>query len=117
MKFVSWLATVLVLLLALCFALSNRQSVTASLWPFGVEIEAPLFLFSLGMFFGGLLLGAVIGWLSYLPHRLEARRLRNDIAGLRGKIEDLQHMATPQNRIEGPVPPPKSKWRFWETES
>lgn len=89
MKFVTWLLTLLVLAVALCFALNNRQQTTLNLWPAGIVVEAPLYLFSLGTFFAGILIGAVIAWISHVPHRLEARRLRRDIGKLRDKIEDM----------------------------
>ncbi len=90
MKLISWLLTSIVLVAALSFALNNRQSVTVSLWPFGIEVVAPLYLFIIGTLGLGLLLGAIIGWISHLPHRIEARRLRRDIAGLREHIEDMR---------------------------
>src|SRR5580658_5709885 len=89
MKFVSWLLTALVLLIALGFALNNRQTTTLNLWPAGIVIEAPLYLFSLGTLFAGILLGVVIAWIGHLPRRMETRRLRRDIGKLREKIEDM----------------------------
>jgi uncharacterized integral membrane protein len=115
MKLLSWFFTLAILALALCFALNNRQSTTISLWPFGIEVVAPLYLLSLGTLFLGLLLGAVIGWISHLPHRMEARRLRRDIADLHDKIEDFRR-STPALESQDSVSP-KSKWRFWESRS
>jgi uncharacterized integral membrane protein len=115
MKFFSSLLTLLLLVFALVFALNNRQNVTISLWPFGVEVVVPLYLLALGTLFLGLVVGGITGWVSHLPHRIEARRLRRDIAGLRDKIEDL-HIATPPvERLEwhGESPPSKPKKRFW----
>ena len=89
MKFVSWILTLLVLLLAVSFALKNQQNTTLNLWPADIVVEAPLYLVSLGTLFVGLLLGAMIVWISHLPRRLETRRLRRDIAKLREKIEDM----------------------------
>jgi uncharacterized integral membrane protein len=89
MKLVSWIFFVLLLLLALGFALNNRQTTTLNLWPAGVVIEAPLYLFSLGTFFAGFVLGALTGWIGHIPHRMEARRLRRDVGKLREKIEDM----------------------------
>jgi uncharacterized integral membrane protein len=116
MKFVSWLLTLSVLAVALCFAFNNRQSITVSLWPFGIEMVAPLYLLSLGTLFLGLLMGAVIGWISHLPHRIEARRLRRDIADLREKIDHFRS-SVPLLESHGGAPLLKSKWRFWENRS
>ena len=62
----------ILLLLALAFAISNRQSATISLWPFDAQVEAPLYLLTLGLLLIGLLLGAGFAWLSMLPHWLAA---------------------------------------------
>jgi uncharacterized integral membrane protein len=116
MKLISWLITAALIFLAMAFALSNRQSVNVSMWPLNVAIQAPLFLLSLGTLFFGMLIGAVIGWLSSLPHRAQARRLRNDIASLHEQIEDLQRTSQPQRRREDQILLSGSggrKWRFW----
>jgi len=105
MKFISWILTGVLLLLALGFALNNRQTTTLNLWPAGVVIEAPLYLFSLGTLFVGFALGALIGWIGHIPHRMEARRLRRDIGRLREKIEDMS--STLPSAAENPEPPRK----------
>ena len=120
MKFLSWLLTLLILLVALSFALHNRASTTVSLWPFGVEVVAPLYILTIGTLFLGLVLGAVLGWAIHLPHRMEARRLRRDIAALHEKIEDMRVTATlPQSRnasglLIGRL---RTKRRFWDRRS
>lgn len=105
MKFVSWILTALLLLLALGFALNNRQTTTLNLWPAGVVIEAPLYLFALGTLFAGFLLGAVVGWIGHIPHRMESRRLRRDVGKLREKIEDMNNALPGQE--ENPEAPRK----------
>ncbi|MGE3623523.1 MAG: lipopolysaccharide assembly protein LapA domain-containing protein [Bdellovibrionales bacterium] len=115
MKFFSWLATLVVLFFALCFALNNRQSVTVSLWPFGLEIVTPLYILSLGTLFLGLLLGSVVGWISHLPQRLEARRLRRDISDLRDKVEDLAPQPPAHPAVLDLPALPKPKWAPWKT--
>jgi uncharacterized integral membrane protein len=117
MKFLSGLIALLVTAFAVSFAIANGQSAKVTLWPFGVDIEAPLYLLTLGTLFIGLLLGAVIGWLNAFPHRMEARRLRTDIAELRGKIESIQQAGVPQRRREDRIATGGGKWRFWKTGS
>ena len=95
----------LLLVLAIVFALSNRQSATVGLWPLGAEVSAPLSLLTLGSLFSGLLLGAVVGWASMLPHRLEARRLRQEMESLHRKLDALRDLspsfasAPPQGKL------------------
>src|ERR1700733_14973215 len=96
MKLFSGLFGFILLLLALAFAISNRQSATISLWPFDAQVEAPLYLLTLGLLLIGLLLGAGFAWLSMLPHWLAARRLRGDIGHLHDKLEELQQTMTAQ---------------------
>ncbi|MDP9126722.1 MAG: lipopolysaccharide assembly protein LapA domain-containing protein [Pseudomonadota bacterium] len=127
MKLFTGLIGFVILLLAISFALANRQPAVISLWPFGVEIEAPLYILTLGTLFFGLLLGAFVAWLNLLPHRFQARRLRKDLAKLQGKIEDLQQTVLPPHRGDehhepadpdednedlALLPRPKSAWGF-----
>jgi len=118
MKSISSFVTLLVLAIALCFALNNRQSTAVSLWPFGIEVVAPLYLLSLGTLILGLLLGITFGWAVHLPHRAEARRLRRDITGLRDKIEDMRLTAGPRgddNRAL--ITRLRMRRRFWDKRS
>ena len=115
MKFFTSLLGLFVLAVALAFALANRQSATISLWPFGIEVQAPLYLLTLGTFFLGLLSGAVIAWLSLLPHRLATRGLRKDLARLQEKIGELQQTVIPpeahHDESDAPLlPGPKTRW-------
>src|SRR5690348_12665900 len=95
MKMISGFIGLLIVVIALCFALANRQSAIISLWPFGLTIQAPLCLLTLGTLFLGLIIGAILSWFLALSHRLEARRLRKDIALLNQKIIDLQQSVLP----------------------
>jgi uncharacterized integral membrane protein len=114
MKSISSLVTLLVIVIALCFALNNRQSATVSLWPFGIEMVAPLYLLSLGTLLVGILLGVTFGWALHVPHRAEARRLRRDIAGLRDKIEDMRHAAGPRgDENRALLARLRTRHRFW----
>jgi len=117
MKIISGILGFAVLVLAVSFALSNRQSTVVSLWPFGREIEAPLYLLSLGTLFVGVFVGAIWGWVSMLPHRLQAHRLHKDIATLNQRLENLQPTlivpSKPAMSFISSEQGEKSKWRFW----
>lgn len=118
MKFTSGTLGLIVIALALSFALSNRASAVISLWPFGISIEAPLYLLTLGTLFLGILIGGFIAWFGMIPHRLRARRMQKDLATLQNKVDDLQQtLATasavapdPDDDLLLPGPPKK---RFW----
>lgn len=114
MRIFSSLLGSFVLILAVCFAVTNRQTADVSLWPFDLELQTPVYLLSLGSLFSGVLIGAVITWIGLLPHRLAARRLHKEIARMNDKISELQHSvqsAVPL-KISSPFKP-KSRWRFW----
>ncbi|MDX2027460.1 MAG: LapA family protein [Alphaproteobacteria bacterium] len=115
MKLLSSLIGLVILLLALAFAVTNRQPVALNLWPFDLVVQAPLSFLSLGTFLFGLLVGAVFAWFHMIPQRLAARRMRKDFAKLQDKIDDLQQSAMmPEDRdgaflLSGPA----RGWRFW----
>jgi uncharacterized integral membrane protein len=118
MKFLSGLIGVIVLFLALAFALANRQPAAISLWPLDIEVHAPLCLLTLGTFVLGLLLGAVIAWFSLLPHRFTARRLRKELAALQDRIGDLQQtIIPPRAKNDSPLLASRSRRRFWRSRS
>jgi uncharacterized integral membrane protein len=55
------------------FAVANRTSVAANLWPLPWTVEAPFYLFVLLALLVGFLAGAVLAWASSLKVR---RRIR-----------------------------------------
>jgi uncharacterized integral membrane protein len=118
MKFLSALIGFILAVLALCFALANRQTATINLWPLDMAVEAPVYLLSLGTLFVGLMMGAVVAWLYMIPHRLRARRLHKDVILLNDKIHDLQQtVLAPEHAARKPHLPfltSKSLRRFWE---
>jgi uncharacterized integral membrane protein len=120
MKIFSSLIGVLLVALAVSFALSNRQMTAIGLWPFDVAMTAPLYLLTLGALCFGLLLGAGIAWLSLLPHRFASRRLHADVAALHHKLNNLQSsVAVPTSYrvqnvadLEDPLPLHRRIWRY-----
>lgn len=116
MKFLSALFGFLICSIAAIFALSNRQSVTFSLWPFDVAITAPLFMMTLGAFALGLLFGGVFVWFGSISHRLMARRLGKSVELLGDKIQELERELAPHRArlaAEQSETPSKINWKFW----
>jgi uncharacterized integral membrane protein len=114
MKFISGSIGIVILVLALSFAVANRQSVTLNLWPFGIVIAAPLSVLTLGTLFFGVLAGALMAWITALPHRLRERRLNKDLNTMRDKLQELQQTVLPPNKGYLFSPPAKYKWGFWK---
>ena len=117
MRFLSALLGALVAILSLIFALSNRQGVTVSLWPFDLEIAAPLYIMTLGALMAGLLIGGFYVWLTALPHRFSARRLGKDVTLMSGKILELERELEQHRARDATHEAPALggfKRRFWE---
>lgn len=70
------LITLPFLLLAILFAVSNREAVELTLWPLPYAATLPLFVTILIMLFIGFLLGAGFMWIEVLRARRQARILR-----------------------------------------
>ena len=109
MKYLSWILTVPLAIVAVVFAISNRAGTTLNLWPLGITVEAPLFILVLGSALVGLIVGGFIAWLSAgatrqrrraAVHRAEAAE--RELAYLRQKIE-REHSATlaPREAVTG----------------
>jgi uncharacterized integral membrane protein len=90
MKILSGIFGILLLILVLCFALSNQTEVDVALWPLDGTLHMPLYATSLIPLLFGLILGTALGWISSVPHRLRARRLNKELFALNDKIGDLQ---------------------------
>jgi len=111
MKIFSGLSGLVILVLVLCFSLSNQQDITLAMWPFSATLQAPLYLIGLAPLAFGLAFGALWGWLSAWPHRLRARRLNKEVGMLTDKIGELQKTA-----INEPLPTLR-KHIFWRRNS
>lgn len=98
-----------VLLVAL--AVVNRQAATLYLNPFGggeagPALEAPLFLFLLGAFAVGLIVGGCATWLSQGKWRRNARENRNEARALRRQADRLKkELEAGADRL----PPPRAR--------
>ncbi len=97
-----------VLLIAL--AVVNRKPVTLGLNPFdansGLGVEAPLFLFLLGAFATGILVGGLAAWYEQGKWRSKARKEAREARTLRGEVERLEreHDAAPTKPLRPRLP-------------
>ncbi len=106
MRAVFWVVTVVVAVALACFAVSNRQAATLTLWPLPYLIELPLYLLAFAILLVGFAAGAGAAWCGGRRRRREMRR--------RGRrIEALEReLAATQSRLEAaaaaggrPAPP------------
>ena len=114
MKLLSGLLSLITVLLAVSFALANRQTTTLSFWPFDMVLEAPLFLLTLGTLFAGVLLGGGIAWFNNLATHFEARRLKKELAVLQKRMTATPTITGPSTSLTPFRPRPRFMPRFLE---
>lgn len=87
--------------LLIVFAVSNRETVSLAFWPFPFLVEAPLYLlFFLTLLIGGLI-GAAAAWLAGGRSRRDLRRQRRRIEALERELVATQS----QLAVPDPQPP------------
>ena len=74
--------TVTLVLVAVSFAISNDAMISLSLWPFTQNLEIPIWLFGVGAFVIGGILGAVLMGGQMLAIRAKWRRVQSQIIKL-----------------------------------
>jgi len=93
-----WLITLPLAVVLVVFAVNNRHTVEVDLWPLGLVIVWPLFVY---VFLGtgvGLLIGALLAWFSGGTARKLARERR-------ARLRELEHtIETMQARMDADVP-------------
>src|SRR6185437_10838484 len=80
------LLLVLLAVVLVDFAVTNRQRVELGLWPLPDVAEVPLYLVVLGGLLGGFLAGEVAAWIAARHWRQEARQARRRIAALESEL-------------------------------
>lgn len=102
MKYLSWIITVPLLALAVVFVIFNREPVALELWPFGIRVEAPLFLIVLGSIFLGLVIGGIAAWISGGSLRRRARHAQSRANDLEREVARLrrEREAEAEARVE-----------------
>jgi uncharacterized integral membrane protein len=82
------------LVVLILFALSNRQPVTLSLWPTGLELTAPAAVAILVSMGGAFVLGALFVWIPALGVRRRARRFERAVRDLEAQVVALKGSAS-----------------------
>lgn len=102
MRFLSLLAMVLVGVLAILFAASNREVVDLTLWPLPFSLPAPVYAIALTSVAVGVVWGGLIGWFAAVRARRRARQesrradnLEADMTLLRQRIDGLERTRAP----------------------
>jgi uncharacterized integral membrane protein len=97
MRLLWWIVLVLVAVVLILFAISNRESVSLELWPLPAVVEMPLYLMMLGTLLIGFVVGELAAWVGSWRWRREARRSRDRIAMLERELaaERARSIASP----------------------
>ena len=101
MRFVRWFVTALVAILLVIFAVSNRQTVEVTFWPFPVTIDSALSLVVLGAVVLAFLVGQFVAWLGAQRWRHEARAKQRRIEALERELAATQAQLTPRDDPAG----------------
>jgi uncharacterized integral membrane protein len=89
-KILRTLLALVALLVIVAFAVANRTPVPVSFAPLPILIELPVYgVFLLGLVLGGLIGGLAL-WLSGIPQRFRARRMRKKVSALDSQVAALQ---------------------------
>lgn len=102
MRRLSWIISIPLMVIAVVFAVVNRQSTQVNLWPFDFELQAPLFLVVLLSIFVGFILGGIASWMAANRKR---RRARGDRTRLRNLEQEVQNLQRAQQRPALPSSP------------
>lgn len=102
MKLVHWLVTAPLVLVLIVFAVSNREAVTVTLWPFPLLIETRLYLVVLLTLLLGFLVGLGAGWVASWQVRRAARQrarrieaLERDLAAAEARLRSASASSAP----------------------
>ncbi|MDD3029454.1 MAG: LapA family protein [Alphaproteobacteria bacterium] len=96
MRIFSGVFGIVLLVLVMFFAMSNKQDVSVALWFFDETLLVPLYAVALVPLFVGLFLGWLWAWIRAIPDRLYARQISKELAALNGRIGELQKNGIPQ---------------------
>lgn len=100
-----WLITLPLAIVLVVFAVNNRGISEVDLWPLGLVVSWPLFVF---VFLGvgvGLLMGGLFAWISAGPSRKLARERRARLRELEGKVETMQARLDEDESVKIARPP------------
>jgi len=85
-----WLITLPLAIVLVVFAVNNRGFAEVDLWPLGLVVSWPLFVFVFLGVGAGLLLGWFFAWISAAPARKLARERRARLRELEHKVKTMQ---------------------------
>ena len=88
--------TVMLMVVAASFAISNDAMISVSLWPLAQNLEIPIWLFGVGTFVVGGILGVVLMGVQILAIRTKLWHAQSQIKKLNKQAEQAQEKDTNQ---------------------
>jgi uncharacterized integral membrane protein len=104
-RLLHWLVTLPAAVIAVIFAVANREAVSVSLWPLAPH-DVPLYLVVLLALLAGFLIGEFVAWVNGGETRRLARERVRRIAALERELAATQAMATPVQAAMAKAAPP-----------
>lgn len=115
-RILSWLIMIPAFIAVIVFALNNKTPVALDLWPFGFQVEMPVYLALLLALVMGVLLGGVAAWLGQgrVRSALREQTYAGEVARRELNIErdkaanlqrELDHVRVNGRLPEAPLPP------------
>jgi lysylphosphatidylglycerol synthetase-like protein (DUF2156 family) len=124
MRLIYWLIAGPLIILAVLFALSNRELVDLQIWPFPFSLPAPVYLVALGGLAVGFFAGGIVAWFGAGRTRARARAAERALRARDVELEDLRRKvkeaemkearqkaassAQPSREVALPTPPRKA---------
>jgi uncharacterized integral membrane protein len=99
-------------IVAVIFAVPNREVVTIKFWPFETEVAAPLYLLAFASVFFGFATGWLAAWISQSRWRRRVREQDRRIEHLEKEVMVLSDSAAKPAEPEKKALLPTSRWRL-----
>ncbi len=95
MRLLTWSLGLIVALVSVSFAVSNRQEVAVTLWPFPFALDLSLYIIVLTSVLAGFVVGSLATWLAAGKHRRRVRKQRTEIRNLESELDTLRSRSNP----------------------
>jgi len=90
MRRFTWIISLPITIVIVLFAVMNRELVTLNLWPLPWDLDAPLYLLTLGCILVGFLFGLLVMWLSHGGTRRHRRELSRRVDAQANELNALR---------------------------
>jgi lipopolysaccharide assembly protein A len=109
MRLIRWIGGVLVAVVLILFAVSNRTAVPLRIEPLPFQIEPPLYAALLGSLFIGFVIGGIAAWLSGSKWRRRARQAERKAAQAESELAGTRKQASHVGGKDPALPAPAAE--------